>query len=209
MPLLKSLTFLLNVFLNIVLVLYFKWGIEAVLISNLIASLLTLIILLPEIIKNLKPVINISLLRRLVKFGLPYLPAGLGSMLIQGIDRPILTSMTDLNTVGIYNANYKLGIFMMLFVNMFQYAWQPFFLQQAEEKDAKKVFSKILTYFTFTAGVILVIISLFIDDLVKINFLGITLIGSAYWSGLVIVPDHSSRISIQWLVRCIYCRYLH
>ncbi len=184
----KIINILTNVFLNIVLVLYFKWGIEAVLISNLIASLLTLIIFLPEIIKNLKPVINISLLRRLVKFGLPYLPAGLGSMLIQGIDRPILTSMTDLNTVGIYNANYKLGIFMMLFVNMFQYAWQPFFLQQAEEKDAKKVFSKILTYFTFAAGVILVIISLFIDDLVKINFLGITLIGSAYWSGLVIVP---------------------
>ncbi len=184
----KIINILTNVFLNIVLVLYFKWGIEAVLISNLIASLLTLIIFLPEITKNLKPVINISLLRRLVKFGLPYLPAGLGSMLIQGIDRPILTNMTDLNTVGIYNANYKLGIFMMLFVNMFQYAWQPFFLQQAEEKDAKKVFSKVLTYFTFAASFILVMISLFIDNIVKINFLGITLIGSAYWSGLIIVP---------------------
>lgn len=184
----KIINILTNVFFNLLLVLYFRWGIEAVFVSNLIASLLTLIILLPDIIKELKPVINISLLSRLIKFGLPYLPAGLGSMLIQGIDRPILTNLTDLTTAGIYNANYKLGIFMMLFVNMFQYAWQPFFLQQAEEKDAKKVFSKVLTYFTFAASIILVFVSLYIDDIVKVNFFGITLIGSAYWSGLVIVP---------------------
>lgn len=184
----KIINILVNVFLNLLLVLHYKWGIEAVLISNIAASLLTFLIFLPDIVKNLRPVINVSLLRRLIKFGLPYLPAGLGSMIIQGIDRPILTNLTDLHTVGIYNANYKLGIFMMLFVNMFQYAWQPFFLQQAEEKDAKKVFSKVLTYFTVAAGIILVLVSLFIDDIVKINFFGITLIGSAYWSGLVIVP---------------------
>ena len=184
----KIINILTNVFFNITLVLYFKWGIEAVLISNLIASAAALIILLPDILKNIRPVINLSLLKRLIKFGLPYLPAGLGSMLIQGIDRPILTNMTDLHTVGIYNANYKLGIFMMLFVNMFQYAWQPFFLQQAEEKDAKIIFSKVLTYFTFAASIILVFVSLYIDDIAKFNFFGITLIGSLYWSGLVIVP---------------------
>src|SRR3990170_3616045 len=184
----KILNILTNVILNLILVLYFKWGIEAVLVSNLIASAVVLIILLPDILKKFQPVINFSLLKKLLKFGLPYLPAGLGSMLIQGIDRPILTNLTDLSTVGIYNANHKLGIFMMLFVNMFQYAWQPFFLQQAEEKDAKKIFSKVLTYFTFAASLILVLISLFIDDIVKINFFGITLIGPAYWSGLLIVP---------------------
>ena len=184
----KIINILVNVFLNILLVLYFKFGIEAVFVSNLAASALTLFIFLPEIISNIKPVINISLLERLLKFGLPYLPAGLGSMLIQGIDRPILTKLTDLETAGIYSANYKLGIFMMLFVSMFQYAWQPFFLQQADEKDAKKVFSKVLTYFTFAASLVLVSVSLFIEDIVKINLFGITLIGSAYWSGLVIVP---------------------
>lgn len=184
----KIINILTNVFFNLLLVLYFKWGIEAVLVSNIIASLLTLLLFVPEFIKNLRLVINISLLQRLLKFGLPYLPAGLGSMLIQGIDRPILTHLTDLNTVGIYNANHKLGIFMMLVVNMFQYAWQPFFLQQSEEKDAKKVFSKVLTYFTFTASIILIFVSLFIDDIAKLNIGGMSLIGSAYWSGLVIVP---------------------
>jgi len=110
-------------------------------------------------------------------------------MLIQGIDRPILGKMTNLDTVGVYNACYKLGIFMMLFVNMFQYAWQPFFLQNAEEKNAKEIFSKVLTYFTLASALILVILSLFIDNIVAIPLLhGRTLIDSAYWGGISIVP---------------------
>jgi O-antigen/teichoic acid export membrane protein len=108
--------------------------------------------------------------------------------MIQGIDRPILTKLTNLNVAGIYSANYKLGIFMMLFVSMFQFAWQPFFFQHAEEKDIKQVFAKILTYFTIVSCLILVILSLFIDDIIKIQILHRTLIGAKYWSGVVIVP---------------------
>jgi len=178
-----------NIFLNLLLILKYKMGIEAVPIANIIASLSSLILLFPAIVRNLQIRFNAELLKKLLKFGLPYLPAGLSSMLIQGIDRPILGKLTDLGTVGIYNACYKLGIFMMLFVNMFQYAWQPFFLQNAEEKNAKEIFSKVLTYFTLASGLILVILSLFIDNIVAIPLLhGRTLIDSDYWSGLSIVP---------------------
>lgn len=178
-----------NVMLNLVLILKYKMGIEAVLISNLFASLSSLFLLMPAIFRNLTIRFKAKLFKKLLKFGLPYLPAGLSSMLIQGIDRPILGKLTNLDTVGIYNACYKLGIFMMLFVNMFQYAWQPFFLQNAEEKNAKEIFSKVLTYFTLVSGLILVILSLFIDNIVAIPIIhGRTLIDSAYWGGLAIVP---------------------
>ncbi|HEY6906561.1 MAG TPA: oligosaccharide flippase family protein [Ignavibacteriaceae bacterium] len=178
-----------NIVLNLVLILKYKMGIEAVLISNLFASLSSLILLLPAIFRNLRIRFNKDLFKKLLKFGLPYLPAGLSSMLIQGIDRPILGKLTSLDTVGIYNACYKLGIFMMLFVNMFQYAWQPFFLQNAEEKNAKEIFSKVLTYFTLVSALILVILSLFIDNIVAIPiYHGRTLIDPAYWGGLSIVP---------------------
>ena len=140
-------------------------------VSNLAASLVSLVLTFPMVLKNIRLKINFVLLKRLLKFGIPYLPAALASMLVQGIDKPILSHLTDFSTAGIYGANYKLGIFMMLFVSMFQYAWQPFFLQNAEEKNAKELFSKVLTYFTITASLILVIVSLFISDIVKINFL--------------------------------------
>lgn len=186
--LIKTINILLNVALNIILIRVFRMGMIAVFISNLAASVLTLILLMPEIARNLEIKLNGELLKKMLKFGLPYLPASLASMVIQVIDRPILLMMTDESTVGVYQINYKLGIFMMLFVSMFQYAWQPFFLHNAREKNAKEIFSKVLTYFVLAGSVVLVLLSLFIENLIRIRILGFTLIGAAYWSGANIIP---------------------
>jgi len=196
----KVLNICTNLSLNLVLILIFDWGIEAIILSNIIASLVSLILLLPTIFRYLRLRFNIQVFKRFIKFGLPYLPAGLAVMVVQVIDVPILERLTDLNTVGVYKANYKLGIFMMLFVNMFQYAWQPFFLQNAQEKNAKDMFSKVLTYFTLVGSILLVGVSIFITDFVQFQFAGYSLIGSAYWSGLDIVPI----ILLAYLINGIY-----
>jgi len=184
----KSLSIIVNLVMNFTLILKFKLGIEAILISNVASSGFSFLLLSPTIFRAFKFHIDVQLLKKLLKFGLPFLPAGLSSMMIQGIDRPILTKLTNLNVAGIYSANYKLGIFMMLFVSMFQFAWQPFFFQHAEDKNIKQVFAKILTYFTIVSCLLLVILSLFIDDMIKIQLFHKTLIGAKYWSGVVIVP---------------------
>lgn len=186
--LIKTVNIIVNVALNIILIRGFKMGMIAVFISNLAASVLTLFLLIPDILKNLEIRINRDLLKRMLKFGLPYLPASLASMVIQVIDRPILLMMTDESTVGVYQINYKLGIFMMLFVSMFQYAWQPFFLHNAKEKNAKEIFARVLTYFVLAGSIVLVLLSLFINNLIRIHILGFTLIGAAYWSGANIIP---------------------
>lgn len=186
--LLKIANILINIVLNVFLIVKLKWGIEAIFVSNLVASVFTLLFIIPTIVKNFRFCFHKELFKRLLKFGLPYLPAGIAVMLVQVIDVPILQKLTDLKTVGIYKANYKLGIFMMLFVNMFQFAWQPFFLNNAKEENAKELFSKVLTYFSIVGSLILVILSLFISDIVKINIAGFSIIGSGYWGGLYIVP---------------------
>jgi O-antigen/teichoic acid export membrane protein len=196
----KIVNICVNLVLSLFLILILDWGIEAILFSNMIASLVSLILLIPTIVKNFKFEFHTVLFKRLVKFGLPYLPAGMAVMIVQVIDVPILQKLTDLKNVGIYKANYKLGIFMMLFVNMFQYAWQPFFLQNAKEENAKEMFSKILTYFTLVGAVLVVGISLFIPDIARIRIAGYSLIGSAYWSGLNIVPI----ILFAYLINGIY-----
>ena len=184
----KIINISVNIFLNLYLILALKWGIEAILVSNLSATIVSLLLVSPTIIKNFKFRFHTLLFKRMLKFGLPFLPAGFAVMLVQVIDVPILQKLTDLGTVGIYKANYKLGIFMMLFVNMFQYAWQPFFLQNAKDPSAREMFSKVLTYFTLVGSTLLIVISLFIDDVAKIQVAGYSLIGSEYWSGLNIVP---------------------
>ncbi|MEG8948085.1 lipopolysaccharide biosynthesis protein [Rosettibacter firmus] len=179
----------LNILLNFILVLKFKMGIEAILIANLSASLFSLVILSFDIIKNFVLKIDKEFLKPMLKFAIPYLPASLAATVVQVIDRPIVLALTNEETLGIYQANYKLGIFMMLIVQMFQFAWQPFLLTTAKEENAKEIFSKVLTLFLIATSVVWIILSLFIDDVAKIKFFGnVSLIGYKFWDGLSIVP---------------------
>ncbi len=185
----KITNIVLNVLLNIVLISLFNFGIEAVFVSNLAASIVTFLMLLPLLKKNFSFSLNKDLLKELLKFSLPWIPAGIAANLVQIIDRPILKYLTDDKIVGIYTANYKLGIFMMLVVSMFEFAWRPFFLNNASDRDAKKIFSKVLTYFILFSSIVFLCISFFIEDIVKTDLpFGIHLIGKAYWEGLEIVP---------------------
>lgn len=185
----KLVNISVNVALNLILILVFKLGLEAVFISNLAASLVTLLLLLPKILKNISFTYHKQLFNELWKFSIPYLPAALASMVVQTLNIIILRYLVDVKTVGIYNANYKLGIFMMLIVSMFEYAWRPFFLNNAKDTNAKALFAKILTLFTGGASVVLIMLTFTIQDIIKIPlpFKGY-IIGPGYWSGVVIVP---------------------
>ncbi|MBA4407545.1 hypothetical protein C0389_09745 [bacterium] len=200
----KFANIILNLTLNFVLVLKYKLGIEAIFIANLIASAFSFAVLTPEIFRLLEFKIDKELLKKYLKFGLPYLPASLAATVVQVIDRPVVLAMTDESTLGIYQANYKLGIFMMLFVSMFQYAWQPFFLNNAKEKNAKELFAKILTLFMIISSLIWIVLTLFVEDFARFEFLpGKSIIGKEYLSGITIVPI----ILLAYLFNGIYYNF--
>lgn len=184
----KLVNITVNIILNVVLLAIYKMGIEGIFVSGLVSSVLTFVLLLPITSKNLTSNFLKPLWRGLLKFGLPTVPAGLAAMVMQVIDRPILQALTDSQTVGIYQANYKLGIFMMLVVSMFSYAWQPFFFQTAQQSNAKELFARVMTYFLLFTSIVFLAVSFFIGDLVKIRIWGHYVIPPPYWSGLNIVP---------------------
>jgi O-antigen/teichoic acid export membrane protein len=197
----KFINILINVVGNVILIIFLKYGIEAVFISNIFASIITIVLLLPVIISNFEISFNKKLLSELFRFSLPYIPSGISSNIVQVINRPILTALTNDTTVGIFQANYRLGIFMMLFVSMFEFAWRPFFLNNAKFPDAKKLFAKVMTIFILLASFIFIILTLFIEDIAtfKIPFKGY-LIGKAYWGGLAVVP----LVLMAYLIYGIY-----
>jgi O-antigen/teichoic acid export membrane protein len=184
----KFLNIAINVGLNLVLLIVFKMGVVGVFISGFVASALTVVMLMPTILRSLTREFNLPLWKALMKFGLPYIPSGLAAMAIQVIDRPILRALTDDAIVGIYQANYRLGIFMMLIVSMYDYAWRPFYFSTAKEANAKEIFARVLTYLVLFMSVIFLAFTFFIGDIAKINIFGRHIIGPGYWSGLNIVP---------------------
>jgi O-antigen/teichoic acid export membrane protein len=184
---LKFLNIAVNVSCNLFFLLVLHKGVEGVFLSGLIASAFTLVTLGPIIARNVGG-FSRPLVRALLAFGLPYVPAGLAAMVIQVVDRPVLRALTDDATVRIYQANYRLGIFMMLIVSMFDYAWRPFFLSHASDPGAKKLFARVLTYFVAAATFLFLALSFFMPDLVHIRIFGRAIIHPEYWSGLTIVP---------------------
>jgi len=184
----KFVTIAITVVMNILLLVVAKMGVTGIFLSNLIASASAVVMLIPTIRRNFSFDVNAPLLKALLRFGLPFIPAGLATMAVQVIDRPILRALTDDATVGIYQANYRLGIFMMLVVQMYDFAWRPFYFSNAGAPNAKELFARVLTYFALFMSGIFLAVSFFIDELVKIYVAGHYIIHPNYWGGLGIVP---------------------
>lgn len=184
----KTLNIAVNVALNVWFLWHQRMGLQGVFYASAIASASSLILLAPVIARFWRPRIHRELLPHLLAFALPYIPSGLASMAVQVIDRPILMKLTNDATVGIYSANYRLGIFMMLVVNMFDAAWRPFFLDHANDPQAPRLFARVTTLFLGGSGFVVLALSLYIGELVAVPVMGKPLIHPAYWSGLPVVP---------------------
>ena len=185
---LRILNILINITLTIVMLLVLRMNLEAVFIANLIASAATVLMLVLIVVPQLTVRMSTGLFKDMLKFGMPYVPAGLAGIAIQVIDRPIVRALTDDATLGVYSANYRLGVLMMLVVGMFDYAWRPFFLTHAKDQDAPRLFSKVFTYFVALLMFVFVTGSLFIEDIVRIRAFGRYFIHPDFWGGLSIVP---------------------
>lgn len=199
----KTGNVLVNLGLNFYLILWLDYGIEAVFISNLAASLLTALATWVVTIPMFMGEWDRKLLTKALVFGLPFVPAGLGHVVNELIDRFFLKSMDPENVealygpdysaddlVGIYSACYKLAVFMLLLVQMFRMAWQPFFMRQSDEESAPKTFSQTFSLFNFAAATIFLSVALFADQIVaiKVPILDFYLVDEKFWEGLNIVP---------------------
>lgn len=176
--------------LNYFFILTMDLGVEGIFLANLVASALVLAALLPEISVKLNWKIDKDVLRKFLPFGLTNVPAYLGSMVVQVINRPIVQAILGLSVLGIYQANYRMGVAMMVLVGLFEYAWRPFFMRQAKTDDARArlLFAKVLTYFMLVMGFAFLFFSFYMPYIVSTPIFGRTLLRADYLSGLHIIP---------------------
>ncbi|HHS13689.1 MAG TPA: hypothetical protein ENN03_08000 [bacterium] len=184
----KTVNIIMNLALNALFVVNLRRGVEGIFEANLVASVLTLILLLPLLFRWLRIHFRVNLLRELLHFGLPYVPSGLAIIIMDQIGRFFLDRIQGKAEAGLFSANYKLGMFMALLVAAFRFAWHPFFLSIAEKQEAPRVYARVLTYFLLIAGWILLGVSLFIEEIISIHVGPYYLMGKGFGQGTVIVP---------------------
>ena len=169
----------------------FQFKAKYVFLSNLIANSVMLILLYKEF-SGFKFKINFSQLKPILIYALPLLFMGLAGVTNEMLSRALLkfwlpdgfyADHTSLAALGIFGACYKLSVFMMLGIQAFRYAAEPFFFSNAEDKDSPKLFANVMTGFVIFNVLIFVGVSL------NLEVIGMVFLRNpVYREGLYIVP---------------------
>jgi len=165
-----------------------KIGIGYAFLSYLVASAITLLFFIPDL-KIRKSNFDGTLLRQMLKYGWPILVIGVAGMVNLQIDKILLPKLIvgsdkPLFELGVYSANSKLAILMMLFVQAFRFSFEPFLFSHYKNEDSKKVYAVIMKYFVIL-GLIIFLGVMFYMDILKF-FIGSS--KSGYHEGIKVVP---------------------
>jgi len=159
-------------------------GVGYIFISNLIATLVTLLLLSPEIFR-MRYVFDSPLWKRMMVYAFPLLIAGLAGMINETLDRVLLTYLLPeseaMSQTGIYGACYKVSIIMTIFIQTFRFAAEPFFFSQSKDKDSKKTTALIMKYFVIICAII------FLGTTMNLSWIQY-FVGEDFREGMGVVP---------------------
>ena len=170
-----------------------------VFVANILGSLLTLFLLIPQLI-GFKYKINKSLLKQMIWYCAPLLVLGIAGILNQTVDKIIYPYLfTDkkeaFEQLGIYSACSRLAIIMMMFTQAFRFAYEPFIFARNKAKgNNDKAYTDVMKYFIIFSLIIFLAV-MFYMDIIK-HFIR----SDAYYEGLNVV----SIIMIGYILFGIY-----
>ena len=138
--------------------------INYIFISNVIASAVTLLILLPTYIKR-NYSFDFVLLKQMLRYAGPVMIAGIAFTINEVVDKILLTELVSDSEAGKYGACYKLALFMTLFGTAFRMGVEPFFFSHAKTENPQKTYALITNYFVILGSCILLAVIVYIDVL--------------------------------------------
>ena len=198
---------LFNIFLNIVLVLFFliacpwlydhapalvdwfyipDYQVGYIFVANVITSLVTFVLLFPDMIPGLREKASFVLLKQMLAYAFPILILGIAGIFNQTADKilfPFLFEDKEMaNTqLGIYGACFKIAVVLVMFTQAFRYAYEPFIFAKNKDDDSKKSYSEAMKYFIIFALLIFLAVMFYIDIFKHI-------VPASYYPGLRVVP---------------------
>ncbi|MEM1320882.1 MAG: oligosaccharide flippase family protein [Bacteroidota bacterium] len=157
-----------------------------VFLANLMASAVTMLLLLPEY-RRLRFTFDQELWNQMMAYALPLVIVGLAAVTNQLLNLPLMkhylpgSTAENIAQVGIYSACYKIAILMSLFIQAFNYAAEPFFFRNANRDDARHIYAQVGQAFAMVGSLGFLGIMLYLDIFKH-------LVDSNFWTGLGIVP---------------------
>lgn len=165
-----------------------SFGVGWIFLANVISTIVVFLCLLPWM-KVKKPVFDWRLLKSMLKYSWPLLVLGVAGNLSQGMGQLIIPYLYPddpegaRTMVGLYGANIKIAVVMMMFTQAFRYAYEPFIFSEASRQNEGKgrAYCDAMKYFILFGLAIFMGVMYFLP---VIKYF----ISPSYWAGLGVVP---------------------
>jgi O-antigen/teichoic acid export membrane protein len=164
-------------------------GLGYVILATMAASAFTLLFLLKELFQ-FEFHLNRPFLKELLQYSWPLIIVGFGGMVNELIDRFMIlklypgTTEEAYSQSGIYGANYKLAVLIVLFIQAFRLGAEPFFFKQSTSENAPRTYARVMKFFVLACCFCFLGVVLFLD--IWKYFMGRS--HPEYWTGLKVVP---------------------
>lgn len=165
-----------------------SYGIGWIFVANLISTVVILLTLLPHL-PHTDIHFDFRLLRQILTYSWPLLVLGIAGILSQNMGQIIIPYIFKGNEeaarsmVGIYGANIKIAIVMVMFTQAFRYAYEPFIFNRARNagEDNRQAYADATRYFVIFGLLIFLAVMYYLPIIRYFE-------SPSYWSGLRVVP---------------------
>lgn len=164
------------------------FGIGWIFIANLLSTATVLLCLTPQLLGR-RWRFDGKLLGKMLGYAWPLLILGVAGVLSQNMGQIVIPYLfasqpeAARSMVGIYAANMKIAIVMVMFTQAFRYAYEPFIFAKARGQgdDKRQAYCDAMKYFVIFGLLIFIGVEFFLPILRHF-------IAPGYWSGLQVVP---------------------
>jgi len=168
---------------TVALVKYFDWGIQGVLIGNLVGSALENGMVFTSTIGQMGWGFNRAELKLMLAFGFPNIFGRLAATCFQSIDRWFLNHYTSLRVVGLYALGNQLASpITMLVTTPFSMIWVNMQFSTMKDRHANEYFARMLTYVVYVSALLALPLAILVQDVLRI------FAPLKYWESATIVP---------------------
>ena len=141
-----------------------------VFISNLLATSIQSLCLISEL-TGFRYRFDAALAKKMFRYCFPLMLMGVAGMSNQVVDKFVFPRVYPDHAnwsyeLGIYNACFKIAMIMMMLMQAFSYAYEPFVFEKSKEKNSKQSYADIMKYFVML-GLLVFLGVMFYLDIIK------------------------------------------
>jgi O-antigen/teichoic acid export membrane protein len=190
--LINLVQFLIVSISNIYFIVFLGLGVVGILYGSLIGGALVFLINFVSIRRYFVLEFCTVMLKKMLRFGLPLIPAMLALWVITSTDRYFLMHFSNSNELGLYSMGFRFAVILdIVFRGPFDTNWPSIYFPLAKQPNAQQEFSKIFTYYLLVGSFLCLGLSLFAKPVIHL------MTTSAFYSAYEVITILALAILFQ------------